>query len=68
MGLSEKAKENKIKYNIEYHKQKYKRIPLDVTLEKYEQIKEFSEKNNQKINTFIKSAIDEKIFRDSKKE
>ena len=49
---------NKTKYHQEYVKRKLKRIPLEVSLEKYDQIKEHTEKTNQTVNGFIKCAID----------
>ena len=61
MSLSEKALENKKKYSIEYAKQNYKRIPLDVTIDKYNQIKETASKTGDTVNGFIKKAIDERI-------
>lgn len=64
MGLSEKAQENKTKYNLKYNKDHYKRVPLDVTFEKYEEIKRCADLHGEKVNTFIKIAIDERINRD----
>lgn len=59
--------ESKKKYNIEYAKKKLKRIPLDVQIEKYEQIKNASEKARDTVNGYIKKAIDEKMQRDNEK-
>ena len=67
MGLSEDALEYKKQYSIKYAKEKYKRIPLDVSKEKYEQIKEHASANNESINGFIKRAIDETIINDNNK-
>ena len=58
---------NKTKYHQEYVKRKLKRIPLEVSLEKYDQIKEHTEKTNQTVNGFIKCAIDEALERDANK-
>lgn len=65
MGLSDKALENKRKYIHDYKKNHYKRIPLDVSSELYSEIKTASERNGTGVNTFIKSAIIEKLSRDS---
>ena len=68
MGLSEKAQENKTKYNMKYTKEHYKRIPLNVTFDKFEEIKLSAEKHGEKVNTYIKIAIDERLSRDNGKE
>ena len=60
--------ENKKAYNIEYKKRNLKRVPLDLTIEKYEEVKNFVQEHNEKsINGFIKKAIDEKMERDNLK-
>lgn len=61
MALSEQRKE----YLYEYQKTKLKRIPLDVTKEKYEQIASAAAAQNEKVNGYIKKAIDERMIRDS---
>lgn len=58
---SDESYQKKKQYTMEYAKQKYKRIPLDVTLEKYEEIKKASEKVGETVNGFIKKAIDTRI-------
>ena len=58
-------KENKTKYDIEYAKNNLKRIPLDVQKEKYEEIKAAAEAVGEKVNTYIKKAIDERMERDN---
>ena len=65
MGLSENALNNKKQYSINYAKNKYKRIPLDVKLQKYDEIKAHAEKNSESVNGFIKRAIDETMERDN---
>lgn len=50
---------NKKEYHNKYAKEKLKRIPLDVTKDKYDQIKEYCDKHNETINGFIKRVIDE---------
>ena len=52
-------------YLINYHREKLKRIPLDVTKEKYQQIKDHAEGNSETVNGFIKRAIDETMQRDN---
>lgn len=61
MTLSTKRKE----YLNEYKKAKLKRIPLDVTKEKYEEIALIAEKAGKSVNGYIKQAIDEKMERDN---
>jgi len=58
---SEKGLENQQKYILEYNKSHYKRIPLDVTFEDYERIREAAAAAGMPVNTFIKAAIQEKI-------
>ena len=53
--------EKKKAYNQEYTKNHYKRIPLDVQLSKYEQIKAAADSCNEKVNEFIKKAIDTRL-------
>ncbi len=57
----------KQKYDIEYAKTHLKRVPLDVQIDKYEQIKNHAERNGESVNGFIKRAIDEAIQRDKEK-
>ena len=58
------VKEEKAKYDMEYAKAKLKRIPLDVQKEKYEEIKAAADAAGEKVNTYIKKAIDERMERD----
>lgn len=48
-----------------YKKKNYKRIPLEVTKENYEQIKSHSQARKETVNGFIKRAINETIERDN---
>ena len=57
--------QNKAEYNIKYAKEKLKRIPLDVQKEKYEQIKAAAEAAGEKVNSYIKKAIEEPMERDA---
>lgn len=54
-------KSKKAKYDIEYAKNNLKRIPLDVSKEKYQEIKNISANVNESVNGFIKKAIDIRI-------
>ena len=56
--------ESKKKYNLEYAKKKLKRIPLDVQVEKYVEIKTAAATSGETINGYIKKAIDERMQRD----
>lgn len=59
--LSEAALANKKKYTKEYAKNNYKRVPLDLPISKYEEIKKCSEKLGETVNGFIKKAIDDRL-------
>lgn len=56
---------NKKSYNANYAKTKLKRIPLDVQKEKYEQIKAAADNAGEKVNSYIKRAVDERMERDN---
>lgn len=62
MTLSEQRKE----YLYGYQKSKLKRIPLDVPKEKYEEIKAAADTAGEKVNGYIKKAIEQRMERDSK--
>ncbi len=53
-----KTTDPKAMYDINYAKEKLKRIPLDVKKEKYEQIKKSAEQAGESVNGYIKKAID----------
>ena len=57
----------KTQYNLEYAKTNLKRIPLDVQKEKYEQIKAAADAAGEKVNSYIKIAIDERMERNNQK-
>lgn len=61
MALSEQRKE----YLYDYQKSKLKRIPLDVPKEKYEEIKAAADAAGEKVNGYIKKAIEQRMERDS---
>lgn len=50
--------DKKTQYNLAYAKQKLKRIPLDVQLEKYTEIQAAAQAAGEAVNTYIKKAID----------
>ena len=57
MGTSEAQ----VKATMKNKARAYKRIPLDVRIEEYEALKEFTEKNGESINGFIRRIIKENI-------
>lgn len=56
--------ESKTEYNIRYAKEKLKRIPLDVQKEKHEEIKAAADAAGEKVNGYIKKAIDQRMERE----
>ena len=62
--MPDDKKSKKTLYDIEYAKNKLKRIPLDVTKEKYADIKKAAENLNESVNGFIKKAIDMRLKND----
>lgn len=61
-------KTKKMQYDIEYAKTHLKRIPLDVRLDKYEEIKAHAAAQGESINGYIKKSIDDRMQRDSSSE
>ena len=59
--LSERAKQNQRAYNIQYKKEHIKRIPLDVTQEKYAEIKSAADRGGESVNGWIKKAIEARL-------
>ena len=55
----------KAKYDIEYAKNKLRRIPLDVQKEKYEEIKAAATAAGESVNGYIKKAVDQRMERDN---
>lgn len=55
----------KAKYDIEYAKKHLKRVPLDMQIERYEDLKQAAERAGEKINEYIKKAIFQRIERES---
>ena len=62
MPLSEKALAKKKQYTREYAKKNLKRIPLDVQIDKYEEIRRSSEEAGETVNGYIKKAIDNRLY------
>lgn len=62
MAMSDQRKE----YLYKYQKDKLKRIPLDVPISDYEQIKAHAETRKESVNGFIKRAINDTMERDNK--
>ncbi len=50
--------ENQKQARYTYAKKHLKRVPLDVTKEKYEEIQTAAQKANESVNGYIKKAID----------
>ena len=61
MPLTEAQKQSR--YN--YAKKNLKRIPLDVQIEKYSEIKAAADKTGETVNGYIKKAIDERMERET---
>ena len=55
----------KAKYDIEYARNKLKRIPLDDQKEKYEEIKAAATAAGESVNGYIKKAVDQRMERDN---
>ena len=62
MPLTEAQK----KANIKYRKENVKRIPLDVQKEEYENIKAAAYKAGEKVNSYIKGAIKQRMDQEGK--
>ncbi len=56
--------ESKKKYDIQYAKNKLKRIPLDVQKEKYDEIKAAVVIAGESVNRYIKNAISQRMERE----
>ena len=57
--------EAKKRANMKYARNNLKRIPLDVQLSKYEEIKAAASAAGVPVNTYIKQAIDERMAREA---
>ena len=55
---------NKKEYDLAYRKEKLHRVPLDLTKEKYQEVKDAAVRASSSVNGYIKRAIDEKMERE----
>lgn len=62
MATSDKKKQ----YDLQYAKDKLKRIPLDVRKEEYTNIKDHAIKQGESVNGYIKKAISQRIEKEDK--
>lgn len=53
--------DKKTEYTIQYAKDRLKRVPLDVTKEKYDEIKAAADEVGESVNGYIKKAIDDRM-------
>lgn len=53
--------EAQMKATARYKAKAYKRIPLDVRIEEYEELKKYTDKTGESINGFIRRIIKENI-------
>ena len=58
------ATEAQKRATAKYKKTKLHRIPLEVSIEKYEEIQKHAKIKNETVNGFIKRAIDETMQRE----
>lgn len=61
MPLSEKAKQKQNKYIANWKRENVKRIGLEVSHNKYNEIKAAADSSGDSVNGYIKKAIDEKL-------
>ena len=55
------------KYNeasYQYKKEHLKRVPLDLTKEKYQEVKDAADRAGESVNGYIKKSIDQRIDRE----
>lgn len=52
-------------YSMQYAKDHLKRVPLDLTLDFYEEVKNYASSNGESLNGFIKRAIQEAMCKDN---
>lgn len=64
MTLSEKAKKKQNEYISNWKRQNVKRIGLEVSKDKFEEIKQAADSSGNSVNGYIKIAIDEKLSKD----
>ncbi len=54
-------------YDNQYVRDNYHRVSLNIRKEKYEEIKSAASENEESVNGYIKSAIDDRLEKDKKK-
>lgn len=52
---------NKSKYDLEYVKKNYKRVPLNLTKDKYQELKAEADRMGETVNGYIKEAIQRRM-------
>lgn len=55
------ASEAQVRATLKYKAKAYKRIPLDMKIEEYEALKEYTDNTGESINGFIRRIIKENI-------
>lgn len=58
---------NKTEYQRNYKKEKLKRVPLELPIEKYNEVKSAADNASESVNGYIKKAIEQRMKRDRKK-
>lgn len=58
------ASQAQLKATAKYKAKNYKRVPLDMQLSEYEELKETATASGQTVNGYIKAAIREKMERE----
>lgn len=53
--------ENTKKYKLNYAKEKYKRVPLDIPVNLYEEWKAYAESIGVPLNAFIKQSVAQRM-------
>ena len=66
MTLSDKAKKKQNTYIANWKRQNVKRIGLEVSHEKYNEIKQAADSAGESVNGYIKIAIDNRLSNDKK--
>ena len=56
-----KEKFDKSKYDLNYAKKNIKRVPLDMQISKYQELKTAAEGVGEKVNEYIKKAIEQRM-------
>ena len=62
MGISDQRRQ----YLLDYHKEKIKRVPLDMPKAQYDRLKAAADAAGESVNGYIKKAVERQISQDSK--